>query len=129
MKYVVRKRKPIPFSWRFEVEMMRNKGDFCEEHSGFEKRITGEDNEQLQHFEGKLKKVLKNWLIYAKHAIFTTRLSHEQVARTLKTKILKNFLSDFRDWKFYPRGSRKISRENPWVPSQLEPPPTNKSPI
>ena len=33
-------------------------------------------------------------------------------AKTLKDKILKNFLSVFRDWKVYPRGSRELSRKN-----------------
>ena len=32
-----------------------------------------------------------------------------------KTKFWKNFLSVFRDWKVYPRGSRELSRENLWV--------------
>ena len=32
-----------------------------------------------------------------------------------KTKIWKIFLSVFRDWKVYSRGSRKLSRENLWV--------------
>ena len=45
---------------KIEVEMMSNNEDFCEEHGGFEKGIIGEDNEQSQNFEGKLKKVLKN---------------------------------------------------------------------
>ena len=38
-----------------------------------------------------------------------------QAAKTLKDKILKNFLSVFRDWKVYPQGSRELSRENLWV--------------
>ena len=66
-------------------------------------------------FEGKPKR-FKNWPNYAKHAIFATGLSHKQVTRTLKTKILKNFLSFFRDWKFYLRGSHEVSCENLWVP-------------
>ena len=37
-------------------------------------------------------------------------------AKTLKDKIVKNFLSVFRDWKVYPRGSRKLSHENLCVP-------------
>ena len=32
-----------------------------------------------------------------------------------KTKVWKNFLSVFRDWKVYPRVSREMSRENLWV--------------
>ena len=35
-----------------------------------------------------------------------------QAAKTLKDKILKNFLSVFRNWRVYPRGSRELSREN-----------------
>ena len=37
-------------------------------------------------------------------------------AKTLKDKIVKNFLSVFRDWKVYLRGSRELSRENLCVP-------------
>ena len=37
-------------------------------------------------------------------------------AKTLKDKIMKKFLSVFRDWKVYPRGSRELSRENLYVP-------------
>ena len=37
-------------------------------------------------------------------------------AKTLKDKIVKNFLSVFRNWKVYPRGSRELSRENLCVP-------------
>ena len=36
--------------------------------------------------------------------------------KTLKDKIVKNFLSVFRDWKVYLRGSREQSRENFCVP-------------
>ena len=37
-------------------------------------------------------------------------------AKTLKDKIVKKFLSAFRDWKVYLRGSHKLSRENLCVP-------------
>ena len=50
------------------------------------------------------------------------------VAGTLKTKILKNFVSVFRDWKFYPQGSREVSREYFCVPPRLDLPPSKKSP-
>ena len=50
------------------------------------------------------------------------------VARTLKTKIWKIFLSVFRDWKFYPRESHEVSRENLWAFSWLDLPLANKSP-
>ena len=33
-------------------------------------------------------------------------------AKTLKDKIVKNFLSVFRDWKVYPQGSCKPSQKN-----------------
>ena len=36
--------------------------------------------------------------------------------KRLKTKLWKNFLSVFRDWKVYPRGSRELSHENLYVP-------------
>ena len=38
--------------------------------------------------------------------------SPSQAAKTLKDKILKNFLSVFRNWKVYLRGSRKLSCVN-----------------
>ena len=38
-----------------------------------------------------------------------------QAAKTLKVKIVKNFLSVFCDWKVYPLESRKLSRENLYV--------------
>ena len=34
---------------------MNNNSGFCEKHDGFERGINGEDNEQSQKFEGKLK--------------------------------------------------------------------------
>ena len=37
-------------------------------------------------------------------------------AKTLKDKIVKNFLSVFRNWKVYPRGSCELSHENLYVP-------------
>ena len=33
-------------------------------------------------------------------------------AKTLKDKVVKNFLSVFHNWKVYPRGSCELSREN-----------------
>ena len=49
----------------------------------------------------------------AKHAIFATKSSCQGKPRnTSKTRCLKIFLSVFRDWKVYPRGSRKLNREN-----------------
>ena len=45
-----------------------------------------------------------------------------------RQKFWKIYLSVFRDWKFYPQESRKVSRENLWVPSRLDLPLANKSP-
>ena len=50
-----------------------------------------------------------------------------KAAKHFRDKNLKNFLSVFCDWKFYPQGSRDVSCENLWVPSRLEPPTANKS--
>ena len=44
-----------------------------------------------------------------------------------RQKFWKIYLSVFHDWKFYPRESREVSRENLWVLSQLDLPPVNKS--
>ena len=76
----------------------------------------GED-EQSQKFEGKTENDLKTALISAKHAIFATETSRQKVARSSRQntqgqKFEKNFLSVFRDWKVYPRESRKLSRKN-----------------
>ena len=64
------------------------------EHCDFERGSDKEDNEQSQKFEGKLKS-FKNCPFCANHAIFPTESSREQVARTLKTKILKNLSKCF----------------------------------
>ena len=67
-------------------------------------------------FEGKLKTILKTTF-----TVQNTRFSRlkwvanktlGQATKTLKDKILKNFISVFRDWKVYPWGSRELSREN-----------------
>ena len=46
---------------------------------------------------------------------WVTNKSPELVAKTLKDKIVKNFLSVFRNWKVYPQESRELSRENLYV--------------
>ena len=51
-----------------------------------------------------------------------------QSSKHSKQKFEKNFPSVFRDWKFYPRESREINRENLWAFSWLDLPPVNKSP-
>ena len=46
----------------------------------------------------------------------------ELAAKTLKdTNVKKKFLSVFRDWKDYPRGSHELSRENFCVPLMTGP--------
>ena len=47
---------------------------------------------------------------------WVTNKSPELAAKTLKDKIVKNFLSVFCDWMVYPWGSREPSRENLYVP-------------
>ena len=58
MKYIVRIRKPIPFFLKIEVEMMI-KLRFFESDMVSLREVNGENNEQSQKFEGKLKKILK----------------------------------------------------------------------
>ena len=69
----------------------------------------------------KLKKKFKEIVFETQNMRFSrlrwvTNKSPGQAAKTLKDKIVNNFLSVFRDWKVYPRGSRKLSRKNLWVP-------------
>ena len=67
-------------------------------------------------FEGKLKKVLKTALTVQNTRFsrlkWVTNKTPGLAAKTRKDKIVKNFLSVFRNWKVYPRGSRELSREN-----------------
>ena len=44
---------------KIEVEMLKKNGGFWEEHGEFEKGLKGQDNEQLNMFEGKLKRSKK----------------------------------------------------------------------
>ena len=52
---------------------------------------------------------------------WVTNKSLGLAAKTLKDKIVKNFLSVFRDWKVYLQGSRKLSRKNLCVPLAIGP--------
>ena len=89
MKYVVRERKPIPFSWRFENEMKQKWKFVWEWHGEFERVSGKEEDEQLEMFEGKLKK-FKNWPILFKTCVFrdwiNSRASREQVANLSREK-------------------------------------------
>ena len=50
------------------------------EHGVFGKEIVQREDEQSQKFEGKTEKYLKTAPIFAKHAIFATEESRQQVA-------------------------------------------------
>ena len=57
MKYRLRIEKPIPFSWRFEVEKMQKWRFFEIDTMSFREVWNGEDNEQLEMFEGKIENI------------------------------------------------------------------------
>ena len=81
--------------------MMKKMEAFSKETQSVWERYFGEDNEQSLKLKGKLKKVLKltqffpntrfSWLKWVANK------SPGQAAKTLKDKIVKNFLSVFRD--------------------------------
>ena len=120
MRYEVRKRKPIPFSWRFEV-VMKKKWRFVQEwHGEFERVSSKEEDEQSEMFEGKLER-FKNWPFLHKtrdfHDWIKLRISRQvQSPEHLKGKLSKNFLSVFSDWKFHSWESHELSYENLCVP-------------
>ena len=71
-------------------------------------------------FEGKLKR-FKNWPFLHKTRDFRywikSRISRQvQPPEHLKGKLLKNFLSVFREKKFHSGESRELSRINLWEP-------------
>ena len=71
----------------------------------------------VKKVRGKTEKDLKTAPIFAKHVFFATEVSHQQVTRssrqnTQRQNFEKKFLSVFRDWKVYSRGSHELSREN-----------------
>ena len=82
-----------------------------------------EDSEQSRKFEGKKNwKSFKNCLRNSEHAFFATETSLQgKPPKHSKTKLRKNFLSVFHDWKVYPRGSRELSHENFCVPLAIGP--------
>ena len=72
--------------------------------------------------QGKNWKSSKNCLWNAKHAFFTTEISRQgKPPKHSKSKLWKKFLSVFRNWKVYPRGSCELSRENLCVPFAIGP--------
>ena len=71
---------------------------------------------------GKNWKSFKNCLWNAKHVFFTIETSRQgKPPKHSKSKLWKNFLSVFRNWKVYPRGSRELSHENICVPLAIGP--------
>ena len=108
MENEVRQRKPISFSWRLEKKWCRN-GAW-----GVQWKVTKN--------RGKNWKNLKKLSLKHKTRVFRDwNKSPRQAAKTLKVRIVKNFLSVFRDYKVYPRGSRELSRENLCVPLTTRP--------
>ena len=69
---------------------------------------------------GKTEKRFKNYSCFCQTRDFRDLIKSPH-SRQLKppkhsrTKLWKNFLSVFRDWKVYPRVSRELSSENLWV--------------
>ena len=119
----MRQRKSVPFSWRLEKEWCKN-GDRDVWHRVFGsdsvEREMGKSVNSHKNSRENTKKVLKT-LFEMQNTCFSrlkwvTNKSPGLAAKTLKDKIVKNFLSVFRDWKVYPQGSRELSRENLCVP-------------
>ena len=80
------------------------------------------ENEQSHKVRGKTEKYFKNCPHFAKHGFFAAEVSHQiHPPKHFKPKVLKNFLSVFRDWKSYSRGSHELSRENLCVPLAIGP--------
>ena len=120
MENEVRQRKPIPFleDWRrndAEMEFEECLGQFqLRKKLGRQWIVTKIRWKNLKSY----KKCLRN----AKYAFFATETSHQgKPPKHSKTKLWKKFLSVFRDWKVYPRGSRELSRENLCVPLTIGP--------
>ena len=101
MKCIEKIRKTHTFFLKIEVKMMNNNEGLSEKHSGFDRGKHGEDNEQTQNFEGKLKKVLKTDHLRKTRDFrdwFKSRASRQGKSwDSLKPKFFKIFLSVFRD--------------------------------
>ena len=96
--------------------MMKKMEAFSKETQSVWERYFGEDNEQSLKLKGKLKKfwktVLKTQNTRFSRLKLVANKSPGQAAKTLKDKIVKNFLSVFHNWKVYLRGSRELSCKN-----------------
>ena len=85
-----------------------------------ERRQLREKMNSHKKFEGKLKKILKTAFTVQNTRFLRLCKSPESrqihPPKHFKTKVLKNFLSIFRDWKSYSQGSRELGCENLCVP-------------
>ena len=80
------------------------------------KETVEREDEQSQKVRGKTEKDFKNCPHCAKHAFFVAEVSRQiHSPKHFKTKVSKNFLSVFCDWKFHSRVGRELSRENLYV--------------
>ena len=133
MKYEVRRRRPIPFSWRFEKKWCKNEC-FLKWDTECLRERNGEESEQSQKFEGKTKTQFKKLSLKCKTLIFcdwykspVSRQGHPP--KHFKPKVLKKFAKCFsrlevslakesrveswkslctpRDWTFHSRTSRQ----------------------
>ena len=117
----MRKRRPIPFLDDFEKKWSNN-GVWNGLHGAFGKETVEREDEQSQKVRGKTEKDFKNCPHCAKHAFFVAEVSRQiHSPKHFKTKVSKNFLSVFRDWKSHSRGSCEMSRENLCVPLATRP--------
>ena len=124
MENEARQRKPIPFleDWRRNDAKMEFKE--CDTKCLGQIQLKEKVNSHKK-FEGKLKR-FKNWPSFFQTHVFrnwgespTSRQGKPQ--KHSKTKLWKNFLSVFRDWKVYLRGSCELSCKNLCVPLAIGP--------
>ena len=105
----MRQRKPIPFSWRLEKEWCKN-GDWDVWHGVFgldsvEReigKIVNNHKNSRENTEKVLKTLFKMQNTHFSRLKWVANKSPGLAAKILKDKIVKNFLSIFRDWKVYP---------------------------
>ena len=120
MEYVVKNRKAIPFPWGFEIEMNQKWRFLRVTRWVWERFEMWKTMNSHKNSREKLKCFKKN-AQFAQNTRFS-RLSQVAcqspgpAARTVERKLVKNFLSVFRDWKVYLRDSREVSRKNLCVP-------------
>ena len=135
MRYEVRKRKSIPFPWRFENEMKQKWRFVREWHGEFESVSGKKEDEQSEMFEGKLKR-FKNWPILRKTCDFCNWIKLHSSRQNTSKKTFEKFSKCFlrlevplvresqieprkslctpRDWTFHPRTSRQPEPRKAW---------------